>query len=204
MAVLIAALISTIDSALNSLSTVFTMDIYARRYNPDALPQRLVVIGRTVVVIGALLAILIALGLERIKGMDLFSLFQAILGYLAPPMAAVFLLGVTWKRMTTPAANIGLVVGSIVSLTIGVMQLRDWPDPTFWPHFLLVSFFLFVFILLLMIGVSLGTPYDRKTNFPTLTQSYAALQYTPSRQVLLLWGGLSIIMISLYLIFVTT
>ena len=201
MAVLIAALISTIDSALNSLSTVFTIDIYARRYNPDASPQRLVVIGRTVVVIGALLAILIALGLYRIKGMDLFSLFQAILGYLAPPMAAVFLLGVTWKRMTTPAANVGLVVGSIVSLTVGVMQLRNWPNPTFWPHFLLVSFFLFVFILLLMIGVSLGTPFDRKSDFPTLTQSYAQLQYTPSHRVLLLWGGLSIIMISLYLIF---
>ncbi len=201
MAVLIAALISTIDSALNSLSTVFTMDIYARRYNQDASPQRLVVIGRTVVIVGAVLAILIALGLEKIKGMDLFSLFQAILGYLAPPMAAVFLLGVTWKRMTTPAANVGLVVGSIVSLTVGVMQLRDWPDPAFWPHFLLVSFFLFVFILLLMIGVSLGTPFDRQADFPTLIQSYAALKYTPSHQVLGLWVGLSMVMISLYLIF---
>ncbi|HEV7347352.1 sodium:solute symporter family transporter [Telluribacter sp.] len=201
MAVLIAALVSTIDSALNSLSTVFTIDIYARRFRPDASPSRLVAVGRTVVVLGAVGAILIALGLDRIKGMDLFSLFQAILGYLAPPMAAVFLLGVTWKRMTTPAANVGLVVGSIVSLAVGVCQLRAWPSPTFWPHFLLVSFFLFVFILILMVGVSLATPLDRRSDFPTLTQSYAALNYTPSRRVLWLWGGLSVVMLSLYLIF---
>ena len=133
--------------------------------------------------------------------MDLFSLFQAILGYLAPPMAAVFLLGVLWPRMTTLAANVGLVIGSLVSLTVGFLQLRDLPGPDFWPHFLLVSFFLFVFILVLMIAVSLATPSDRKANFPTLRQSYADLQYVPSHQVLGLWGVLAIIMISLYLMF---
>ena len=201
MAVLIAALVSTIDSALNSLSTVFTVDIYKRRYRPDASSEQQVVIGRTVVVVGAILAILIALGLDRISGMDLFSLFQAILGYLAPPMAAVFLLGVLWPRMTTSAANVGLVVGSLVSLTVGFLQLRDLPNPHFWPHFLLVSFFLFVFILVLMVGGSLATPRGQQASFPTLRQSYADLQYTPAPRILGLWGGLSIIMIMLYLTF---
>ncbi|WKN45473.1 sodium:solute symporter family transporter [Tunicatimonas pelagia] len=201
MAVLIAALVSTIDSALNSLSTVFTMDIYARQFRPDATQQQLVTIGRTVVIVGAGVAILITLGLDRIKGMDLFSLFQAILGYLAPPMAATFLLGVLWKRMTVAAANVGLTVGSTVCLAVGVLQLLDVPNATFWPHFLLVSFFLFVFILILIIAVSWLTSVDHTKNFPTLAQSYAALRYTPSPQVLLLWGGLSVIMTALYLIF---
>ncbi|WKN44864.1 sodium:solute symporter family transporter [Tunicatimonas pelagia] len=206
MAVLIAALVSTIDSALNSLSTVFTVDIYRRRYHPDASSAQQVRIGRMVVLVGTVLAIFIALGLDQIKGMDLFSLFQAILGYLAPPMAAVFLLGVLWPRMTTRAANIGLIVGSALSLTVGFLQLSEVPEPNFWPHFLLVSFFLFAFILVLMIGVS-WTPWSdqkevqEKADFPTLRQSYANLQYTPSQWVLGLWGGLSIVMIALYLIF---
>lgn len=201
MAVLIAALVSTIDSALNSFSTIFTMDIYAKKINKKADSKKLVLIGRITMVVGALVAILIALGLDKIKGIDLFSLFQAILGYLAPPMTALFLLGVLWKKTSVKAANIGLVLGSIVSLLVGVLQLTEYPNKDFWPHFLYVSFYLFIFIVLLMVIITLFDKNNKESKFPTLRESYTELSYKPSTRVVGLWGLLFAVMIVLYIVF---
>ena len=201
MAVLITALISTIDSALNSFSTIFTLDIYSRRFNKGKSAENLVLIGRMVSLGAAFLAILIAVGIDNISDMDLFSLFQAILGYLAPPMSAVFLLGVLWPKMTAKAANIGLVAGSACCLLIGVLQLSEIPYKGFWPHFLLVSFFLFVFIILLIIVVTIFDKAKARKNFPTLAESYISLGYKPSKKVVGLWGLLFVAMIVLYIVF---
>lgn len=201
MAVLIAALVSTIDSALNSFSTIFTMDIYAKKLNARAGQKKLVLVGRVTMAAGALLAIAIAIGLDRIKGMDLFSLFQAILGYLAPSMTATFLMGVLWKKTTAKAANIGLVVGTIISLSAGSLQLLQLPNSDFWPHFLLVSFFLCVFNILLIIAITMLDRSGSKTKFPTLAESYEALNYKPSSRIIGLWGGLLVVMLILYIIF---
>ena len=201
MAVLIAALVSTIDSALNSFSTIFTMDIYAKKIDKKVDQKKLVLIGRVTMVVGALVAILIALGLDEIKGMDLFSLFQAILGYLAPPMTALFLLGVLWKKTSTKAANFGLIIGSAVSLLVGVLQLLEYPNKAFWPHFLYVSFFLFVFIVILMVLITLFGGKAETSQFPTLSESYVKLNYKPSGKVVFLWGALFVAMITLYIVF---
>lgn len=157
MAVLIAALISTVDSALNSLSTVFTMDIYVKKYNNEATTKQIITIGRWVVVAGALLSIFMALAIDSIKGLNLFDIFQAILGFIAPPMTVVFLLGVMFKRMTQLAANIILSVGTFISMSVGVLYLWVFPSDVydFWPHFLLLSFYLFLVLSALAIAVSL-------------------------------------------------
>ncbi|MGB3781075.1 MAG: sodium:solute symporter [Tunicatimonas sp.] len=200
MAVLIAALVSTIDSALNSLGTVFTVDIYLKRFRPEAPPRQVIRVGRTIMVVGSVLAVLIALSLDKIRGMDLFSLFQAILGYLAPPMAAVFLLGVLWKRATARAANVGLVLGSVVSLAVGFMQLLEVPSPSFWPHFLLVSFYLFVFIIVLMVVVTLLEKEQADATI-TLADLFKEQGYRPSPKVVKLWGVLFVVMGILYVLF---
>ncbi|HLW06584.1 MAG TPA: sodium/solute symporter [Marinilabiliaceae bacterium] len=157
MAVLIAALISTVDSALNSLSTVFTMDIYVKKYNKNATTKQIIKVGRWVVVAGALLAVFMALAIDSIKGLNLFDIFQAILGFIAPPMTVVFLLGVLFKRMTQLAANVILSVGTFISMGVGVLYLWVFPSDVydFWPHFLLLSFYLFLILSALAIAVSL-------------------------------------------------
>ena len=99
--VLIAALISTIGSALNSLSTVFTMDIYVKKYNPESSSATIVKTGRLTVLFGSLLSIFITLAIDSIKGLNLFDIFQSVLGFIAPPMSVVFLFGVLWNRTTT-------------------------------------------------------------------------------------------------------
>ena len=99
-AVLTACLVSTIGSALNALSTVFTMDIYVKRFRQDASQRHINYVGRIVTVIGAALAIVLTVAIDSIHGLNLFNIFQSVLSFIAPPMAAVFLLGVFWHRTT--------------------------------------------------------------------------------------------------------
>ena len=94
LAVLTAALISTIGSALNALSTVFTMDIYVKNIRPEATQKEIMRTGRIITVIGALVSIVITVAVDNIKGMNLFNVFQSVLSFIAPPMAAVFVMGV--------------------------------------------------------------------------------------------------------------
>lgn len=198
MAVLIAALVSTIDSALNSLSTVFTMDIYVKKHKPDATQKQIITIGRIVTVLGAAISIVLTLAIDSIKGLNLFDIFQAILGFIAPPMAVVFLFGVLWKRTTTRAVNFTLSVGTIISIGTGIFYLWIFPKEqyAFWPHFLLLSFFIFVFLAVLTFLISLSEKEaEARPHF-----DYGDLG-RPSRKVLWLWAALIIVMIGLYVLF---
>lgn len=198
MAVLIAALVSTIDSALNSLSTVFTMDIYVKRFRPEASQKEIVTIGRVVTVLGAAIAVVLAIGIDSIKGLNLFDVFQAILGFIAPPMSVVFLFGVLWKRTTRRAANFILSVGTLLSLGTGVLYLWVFPKAQyhFWPHFLLLSFYLFVLLSLLIVLISV---FD-KTNEKQNQLDYGKIT-RPVPLVIALWVALVVVMIGLYLLF---
>jgi SSS family solute:Na+ symporter len=198
MSVLIAALVSTIDSALNSLSTVFTMDIYLRKYKQQPTQKQIVAIGRIVTVAGAVVAIFLTLAIDSIKGLKLFDVFQAILGFLAPPMSVVFLLGVLWKKTTTRAANFTLTAGTCISIGTGITYLWILPDAKyhFWPHFLLLSFFIFVILAVIAFLIS----YFDKQSGKQKQVDYGVLQ-RPDKKVWILWGALIIVMISLYILF---
>jgi SSS family solute:Na+ symporter len=197
MAVIIAALISTIDSALNSLSTVFTMDIYVKKHKPGASQTEIIKIGRFVTLIGAIIAIFLAVAIDSIKGLKLFDIFQAILGFIAPPMATVFLFGVLWKKTTTFAANFALIGGTIISMGTGGFYLVGVSKgQNFWPHFLLLSFYIFVILSIITFLISLldKNAKDQNTlDFGTLPK--------PAKKVLIAWTALIVVMIGLYIIF---
>ncbi len=200
MAVLIAALVSTIDSALNSLSTVFTMDIYVKKFKPDSTQKEITRTGRIVTVTGAVIAILLALAINSIKGLNLFDVFQSVLGFLAPPMSVVFLFGVLWRKTTKKAANYAISVGTIISIGTGIMYLWVFPPEAydFWPHYLLLSFFIFVFIAITTWLVAI---YDRKKG----GRDENILEYgnlpKPSRKVWIAWIILIIFMVGMYILF---
>lgn len=200
MAVLIAALVSTIDSALNSLSTVFTMDIYVKNFKPQANQKDINKIGRVVMVAGALIAVFLALAIDSIKGLNLFDVFQAILGFLAPPMAVVFLFGVIWKRTTTRAANFVLSVGTIISIGTGVLYLWVFPSAqyTFWPHFLLLSFYIFV---VLAVAAFLISYFDKNAAQKDQNTLNFQLAGKTDKKVLYAWAALIVVMVGLYIIF---
>lgn len=197
--VLIAALISTIGSALNSLSTVFTMDIYVKKYQTNASQNTIKKTGRLVVLFGSLLSIFITLGIDSIKGLNLFDVFQSVLGFIAPPMSVVFLFGVLWNKTTTKAANFVLTFGTVISLGTGVLYLWVFPNGTYnWPHFLLLSFYIFVALSILAFIITIIDKNGQKDHQALLKIDPTA---KPDFQVKILWVLLTIVMIALYIFF---
>ncbi len=196
-AVLTAALVSTIGSALNALSTVFTMDIYVKRIRPQADTNEIVRMGRIVTIVGAILSIAICLAIDNIKGLNLFNVFQSILGFIAPPMTAVFLFGIFWRRATTRAANFALTIGTAICLTVGILYLWVLPAEThpFWPHFMMLSFLLFVLLGICMMFISLCDSRKEEGKIPSPVKAKT------SPLVIGLWTALVIVMVVLYTVF---
>lgn len=198
--VLIAVLVGTIGSSLNSLSTVFTMDVYAEKINPKATNKDLIRVGRITVIAGCLFAIGMALAIDSIKGLNLFDVFQSVLGFIAPPLAVVFLLTVFWKRTTRKAVNLVLSAGSAVSLGTGIVYLWVLPSARyhFWPHYLLLSFYIFVFLFVAAIVISL---LDSSPTIYKPTEQETSNIAKPTKKVKIAWTLLVIVMVILYLIF---
>lgn len=195
MAVLVAALISTIGSSLNALSTVFTMDIYVKNVNPKASPREISRTGHIVTVVGSLVSIVITVAVDNIHGMDLFNVFQSVLSFIAPPMAAVFVMGVFWRRCTTLAANLVLSFGTIVSISTGICYLWIIPGASAHLHFMMLSFMLFCVLLLMMFFVSI---------FDVTHEQRHAMQRVKaptSWGVKLSWAALVAVMVGLYVFF---
>lgn len=196
--VLIAVLIGTIGSSLNALSTVFTTDIYVKKMNPSATTQQIIKVGRLTVLAGCLFAIMMAIAIDSIKGLNLFDVFQAVLGFIAPPLSVVFLLAVFWKRTTRKAVNFTLSGGSAISLGIGVLYLWVFPAKEYseWPHYMLLSFFIFALLFVIAVLISL---LDTKPVTTTIIDK--ASMPKPTKLVWRVWIALIIIMISLYIFF---
>ena len=199
IAVIFAALISTINSGLNSFGTILTLDIYAKKIRPDASDKEVVLVGRCAMVFAAIIAVLCALGLSTL-GKSLFDVITGIIAFLAPPMTAVFLVSVLWKRATAKAALTTFIFGSILSLGIGFLSLTNTPEG-FWPHYLLLSFYLASALIILMIVVSLLTrPSPNIEVMPTINEIYAKMGYS-AKPVWIWYIVLFVIMIALYTFF---
>ena len=195
--VLIAVLVGTIGSSLNALSTVFTTDVYVKNINPTATIRQQIRMGRITIAIGCVFAVLMAIAIDNIKGQNLFNIFQAVLGFLAPSLAVVFLLSVFWKRTTKKAVNGILSFGSAFSLLIGILYLWILPADEYplWPHFLLLSFYIFAVLFVAAIIITLTDRNPKTSNIET-----EALPVTTKR-VKWLFALLGIVILSLYLIF---
>jgi solute:Na+ symporter, SSS family len=195
--VLVACLISTIGASLNSVSTVFTMDIYVKKYKPEATNQEIMRIGRIVTVAGALVSVSVTLAIDNIKHLDLFNVFQSVLGFLAPPMSVAFLFGVLYKKTTAKAINYVLTVGTAFCLLVGILNLWVIPSDK-WPHFLLLSFYLFV---VLSVMTYLISAFDKKGALQIQQAAYFKSLAKPDKQVWVMWGLLVAVMLGLYLFF---
>lgn len=196
--VLIAVLVGTIGSSLNALSTVFTTDVYVKNINPSASNEQIIKVGRITVIAGCLFAILMAIAIDSIKGLNLFDVFQAVLGFIAPPLSVVFLLAVFWKRTTRLAVNFTLSIGSAISLGIGVVYLWILPasEYNFWPHYMLLSFYIFALLFVIAVFISL---LDNKPVTATIIDKASLPK--PTKLVWRVWIALIIVMVSLYIFF---
>lgn len=121
IAALLAALISSLSAVFNSCSSLFTMDIF-RKLRPDAGERTLVNTGRLftglIVVIGILWIPLI-----RHMSDQIYQYLQSVQAYISPPITAVFLVGMLWKRTTGKAAFITLITGGIMGASRFILDI---------------------------------------------------------------------------------
>jgi SSS family solute:Na+ symporter len=181
------------------LSTVFTLDIYCKYFKKNADQKQKNKIGRYVTCVGGLIAIGSALAIAAIPDKGLFEKLLTIIQFLAPPLASVFIVGVCFKRANSISALLTLIVGGIASVGVGIAYLFEWPSKEVYPHFMFLSFLIFAALVIFMIIVALLTQPDSK-GFPTLKEALAATN-TKTKDIWLMWAGLAVIMLVLYLIF---
>ena len=114
-AALVAAIASSLSSMANSISTIFTLDIYKQIINPNASEKRTVVIGRIVASISMLIAVIIA---EPLLGKldQAFQYIQEFTGFFTPGIVAIFLLGFFWKKSTAHSALVAAISSAVFSL----------------------------------------------------------------------------------------
>lgn len=164
---LLAALMSSLAAVFNSCSTLFTMDIY-QKLKPEASERTLVTVGRIATGVVVVSGIFWIPFMKYISG-ELYHYIQSVQAYIAPPIAAVFLLGLFFKRINARGAMAALVGGFILGIgrlfTEIIKEdlsgiLYDYANLNFL-HFCI---FLFLACIVVLIGVSLLTPaptYDK-------------------------------------------
>ena len=124
-AALTAAIVASLAGKANSISTIFTLDIYKKFFNTGASEKNLVFTGRIAILVAMVLAIIISpfLGIDKKGG---FQYIQEYTGFVSPGIFAIFILGFFWKRATATAALVTAVITFPLSLLLKF--LPKWVD----------------------------------------------------------------------------
>lgn len=147
LAALAAAIISSLASMLNSISTIFTMDIYKPYFNQNAESKQYVTVGRITSIVSLIIAIIIA---PLMANMDqMFQYIQEYTGLVSPGILAVFIMGLFWKKATNKGAVWGIILSIPIALAFKILPL-EMP-------FMDQMFYTFILTLVIIMMVSLTT-----------------------------------------------
>ena len=209
VAALTAAIVASLAGKLNSISTIFTLDIYKKYFNKESTEKKQVWIGRLTVLGAMLLALAFTWrDLLGIGGEGGFTFIQKYTGFISPGVFAMFLLGMFWKRTTGAAAIAGLLTGFILSIffnsfavsLLGHENVLFTALPTMedgkqvWRiPFLINMGWSFVFTLLVMIAISLTGP---KVNEKAFELDKAMFKVSPTHIIMIV--ATLLILIAIY------
>ncbi|MBW2734136.1 MAG: sodium:solute symporter [Deltaproteobacteria bacterium] len=168
MAGLIAAIMSSIDSTLNSASTLVTLDFVKARY-PNLSPKATAKVGRWVIGIFMIFAALWAPQIAKFPG--LFHYLQQALAFIVPPVVAIFILGVFWRRGSPSAALITLIGGHLISAVAFVVQKVIKLEGVVDLHFTILAGLLTFVSMGIFVAASLVTPPPSESQVAELTLS---------------------------------
>jgi len=171
VAALTAAIVASLAGKANSISTIFTLDIYKRYINKDAEEKKLVIVGRLAILAAIIFSVALtwndALGIGGEGG---FTFIQKYTGFFSPGVFAMFFLGMFWKRTTGSAAVAGVITGFVLSIFFNSYAVSVFgPETILWTAyqntsgvfeipFLICMGWSFFFTMILMIGMSLAGP----------------------------------------------
>ncbi|XP_006908489.1 sodium/glucose cotransporter 5 isoform X2 [Pteropus alecto] len=178
IAVMMAALMSSLTSIFNSSSTLFTMDIW-RKLRPCAGERELLLVGRLVIVVLIGVSVAWIPVLQGSNSGQLFIYMQSVTSSLAPPVTAVFILGIFWQRANEQGAFWGLMAGLVVGALRLVLEFLNPALPCGNPdtrpailssiHYLHFAVALFVFSGAVVVAGSLLTPPPQCAQIQSLT-----------------------------------
>ncbi|WP_318543646.1 sodium:solute symporter [Marixanthotalea marina] len=183
---LMAALMSSLASVFNSCSTIFTIDIY-KKLHPEKTEKVLVQTGKIATGFIVILGIIWIPIMEKIGGGVMYQYLQNVQSYIAPPVTAVFLLGIIWKRVNSTAAISTLMVGLVLLILRLGSEIYFQPEIASGEavdgimysfatiNFAHMAIFMFIFSVIICISISLMTQapsYERIRGlaFGTLTE----------------------------------
>jgi SSS family solute:Na+ symporter len=165
-AALIAAIVASMGSKINSIATIFTMDVY-KPLRPQTGQRRLVFIGRLTAAVALVIAILMARPL--LGSFDqAFQYIQEFTGFFTPGICVIFLLGMFWPGCTTTGALVAAIASAVLSLALKMA----WPSLPFMDRVGLV------FIACLLIAVVLSLLQPRRD--PALRVELQGIDYSTS------------------------
>lgn len=151
-AALTAAIVASLAGKANSISTIFSLDIYHRYFNKEATEKQLVKVGRITVIVAMVIASLVAPALTTLD--QAYQFIQDYVGFISPGVLAIFLLGFFWKRTTSNAALAAAVL--TIPLSTVLKFLPSWTNGAFPDYpFLDRMTIVFVVLVLLMIIITL-------------------------------------------------
>ena len=183
---LVAALMSSLASLFNSVSTLFTVDVY-KKLRPQSSERRLVLVGRITTVSMTVLGILWVPIMRSLAGGGLYQYLQAVQAFLAPPIVAVFVTGLLWKRMNGRGAVWGLGLGfalGMLKLTLNSFGVVTIPD------FYYSGLLLFTSFIIIVIA-SLSAPAPQPARIESLT--FATLGEDFKRENRASWNKMDVI-----------
>ncbi|NQZ21755.1 MAG: sodium/solute symporter [Colwellia sp.] len=185
-AALVAAIVSSLASMTNSISTIFTMDIY-RPMKPDESQQHYVKVGRITTLVALLIALFMA---EPLLGKfdQAFQYIQEFTGVFTPGIVVIFLVGMFWKKAT----SIGALSAAIGSAVFSFGLRKIFPELPFMDRMSLVFFL----CLAMMVVISLLTKSSSTTNDSSV--SLAEISFSTERSFNIAALGVVIILIGLY------
>lgn len=171
LAALTAAIVASLAGKANSISTIFTLDIYKKYLNKNATEKNMVIVGRVAILSAMLISIIFTWDdLLGIGGEGGFTFIQKYTGFISPGVFAMFILGMFWKRTTGTAAVAGLISGIAFSFFFNSFATKLFGHET-WLYtayinsngvyeipFLIWMGWAFAFTMIIMVGLSLAGP----------------------------------------------
>lgn len=156
-AALTAAIVASLAGKANSISTIFTLDIYKKYVAPEADEKKLVWVGRVTIVVAMILAIIISPYMGIDKGG--FQFIQEMTGLVSPGLFAAFLLGFFWKKTNSAGAMFAIVGGFLLAFSMHNNWLpgADWSTVPFLDRMGIV----FLICVAVMIALGLWKPSDK-------------------------------------------
>lgn len=150
-AALTAAIVASLAGKANSISTIFTLDIYRKFFNKNASEQRLVNFGKLVVVAAFIIALFVAPVLRNLD--QAFQYIQEYTGFISPGVFAIFALGFFWKRTTASAA----LVAAVLTIPLSTFLKFQFPEIPFIDRMGIV----FLILVALMVIITLFDPKSK-------------------------------------------